>query len=354
MNAPVIIETPPLGRLFRMAVVGGVESAVRLHVERGDNLNARDANGLTPLMLSAARNHFNVCQLLLEAGADSTLLSPLGETALCIATAAGAERAADVIRLLESQKAASPELAPGHVRTIERVDDTVSGVLRESTAGNETGRTSEPSPAVEKQFEFDLDGWEPEEEAIPPEADQLVLAALRSVQNVLTDFDVVDSSADWAEVEVDLPIAAAPRIRSDVTDSDFRIQTLLLRAMHHGRVWQRDIEALSVTADGTPDPDMEAILSMAVNGVGAEITDSEVDLELSGQCDGTIGMEASAHDALLDEALFFIAGNAARRADPLRHYQRDLQRQKLLTAEGFVAQIRLAQRRTCRSGSLNG
>ena len=46
----------PLNQLLRMAVMAGVESAVQIHIDRGDDLNARDASGMTPLMLSAARN----------------------------------------------------------------------------------------------------------------------------------------------------------------------------------------------------------------------------------------------------------------------------------------------------------
>ena len=36
-----------LNRLFRMAVVGGVEAAVRLHIDRGDNINARGGKPAT-------------------------------------------------------------------------------------------------------------------------------------------------------------------------------------------------------------------------------------------------------------------------------------------------------------------
>jgi RNA polymerase primary sigma factor len=53
-----------------MAVVAGVESAVKIHINRGDDLNARDDKGLTPLMLSAARNKPTICKLLIDAGAD--------------------------------------------------------------------------------------------------------------------------------------------------------------------------------------------------------------------------------------------------------------------------------------------
>ena len=86
-----------LSRFLRMAVVAGVESAVKIHIDRGDNLNARDDRGQTPLMLSAAHNKASICKILLAAGADVTLLDFLGRNALDIARAAGACEAAWVI-----------------------------------------------------------------------------------------------------------------------------------------------------------------------------------------------------------------------------------------------------------------
>ena len=84
------MPTAPLNRLLKMAVVAGVETAVRLHIRRGDDLDARDSAGLTPLMLAASRNKANVCRLLLAAGVNSDLVDPSGRNALAIAHAASA------------------------------------------------------------------------------------------------------------------------------------------------------------------------------------------------------------------------------------------------------------------------
>ena len=77
-----------------MAVVAGVESAVQIHIDRGDDLNARDEKGQTPLMLSAARNKATVCKLLVDAGADAALLDPSGRSALGIARVSSSSAAA--------------------------------------------------------------------------------------------------------------------------------------------------------------------------------------------------------------------------------------------------------------------
>ena len=86
-----------LNRLLRMASINGVESAVRIHIDRGDNLNARDSNGFTPLMLAALKNRAGTCRLLLKAGADPNLVNFNGEDALVIATTAQSAEAALVI-----------------------------------------------------------------------------------------------------------------------------------------------------------------------------------------------------------------------------------------------------------------
>ena len=78
-------------------MVTGVERAVRIHIDRGDNLNARDEKGQTPLMLAAARDKAAICRLLLAAGADAGLREPSGRDALDIARAAGALDAVSVI-----------------------------------------------------------------------------------------------------------------------------------------------------------------------------------------------------------------------------------------------------------------
>ena len=54
MSELIVAGLRPLSRLLKMAVMAGVESVVQILIDRGDDLNARDANGLTPLMLSAA------------------------------------------------------------------------------------------------------------------------------------------------------------------------------------------------------------------------------------------------------------------------------------------------------------
>ena len=57
-----------LNPLFRMAVMAGVVSVVRMHISRGDDFDAWDVAGLTPLMLAASKDRAAVCEVLIERG----------------------------------------------------------------------------------------------------------------------------------------------------------------------------------------------------------------------------------------------------------------------------------------------
>ena len=95
-----------LNPLFRMAALAGVEQVVKLHISRGDNIDAQDGTGMTALMLAASKNRASVCALLLEAGADKGICDSFGRNALSIAESARATDAAQVL----SAASAKPKL----------------------------------------------------------------------------------------------------------------------------------------------------------------------------------------------------------------------------------------------------
>lgn len=71
-------------------------------IERGANVNAANAHGVTPLMIAAARGNLPMIGLLLEAGADPAAKSKAGKTAIDIARENLNEDVVKSIKLFQS------------------------------------------------------------------------------------------------------------------------------------------------------------------------------------------------------------------------------------------------------------
>lgn len=339
-----------------MAVVAGVESAVRIHIDRGDDLNARDDKGQTPLMLSAARNKASICKLLLDAGADADLLDPVGRSALNIALAAGATDAATAI-----EAACMPQTLQDDVfREPSGIypDEQQACAANDSQADHEDfaapAQPAEQSDAFLEQFpanapiialdldsdnaQFDLAGWVAEEELAPPEGDPTLSATAFEIQNAISEHTPIDTSSDWDGFENFLPERATPLPRADDAEARERLRLVFLRAIREGSVPAALIDDLARGDDGEPDSEAVALLSMVVNDLGAE-TDARFEYQApheSFEVFVTPEEKPDEEDAL-DEAMAFVDELAGHRNEPLRIYQRELQGEALLTAEAEVA-----------------
>ncbi|MCW5235128.1 sigma-70 family RNA polymerase sigma factor [Verminephrobacter eiseniae] len=298
---------PVLSPFLRMAVVAGVQSAVQIHIHRGDNLNARDFKGQTPLMLSAALNRAVICKLLIAAGADIGLLDPSGKDALSIAQDSGAREAALAIEATIARDTPVPPIKP----TLEE-DGDVS----------------------------DLTGWEPVEEQPPPEDDPAPLAIAIKIQRVISGHQPIDICANWEDIGAFLPERASPLPlpRADNAEAREQLRLVLLRAVREGSVPHFSVEDLALNDDDSPNEEVGALLRMVINDLGAE-TDERFEYSApheSFEVFGTPEEKPDEEDQVAD-ALAFIDDHAARRNEPLRIYQREIQCEALLTAEAEVA-----------------
>jgi len=354
-------NTNVLSRFFRMAVLAGVESAVKIHIDRGDDLNARDAQGQTPLMLSASRNKSNICALLLDAGADAYLLDSSGRSALTIAYAAGAQEAAQVIEkamspaataIVEAQKPEhkTPDWSvpnPVNLRTDVDSKESIQTEVNEPCADKKHSQPASPVFDLETSDGdgFNLAGWEAEEDQPPPEADVALSVAAFEIQSAITEHQPIDTSADWDDFEAFLPDRAAPLLRADDAESRDRLRLVLLRAIREGSIPQMALEDLAYGDDDLPDDESVAMLRMVVNDLGAE-TDERFEYRAPHENFEVFvaPCEQPDEEEALEEALSFVDELAGRRNDPLRIYQREFQRVALLTAE---AEIALAQSMEC-------
>lgn len=332
-----------------MAVIAGVESAVQVHIDRGDDLNARDSNGMTPLMLSAARNRSAVCRLLLNAGADHHLLDPSGKTAHAIAIASGARETAVILAAAQTARLAAPgpltdpspeavHIDVPHAPTIgtgpalEEQADFAPGA--HAIGDSKVQRTTDADIEVDEAADFDLSGWVAEEESIPPEADHSLLQAASATQNTISAHEPIDSSAEWDDIEACLPDLASPLARNDDAEARAQLRLLLLRAIREGSVPSHDVEALSTNEDRSPNPEAEAVLSMILNDLGAEVDERS---EFAGAAEVFVDPEeAPEEEAALDEALAALASVISAGNEPLRLYQRAFQRLRLISAQEEV------------------
>ena len=68
-----------------LASIAGSADIAQLLIKHGANVNAKNAGGVTALMVAAANNTTRVGSLLLQSGADASIKSEDGRTALMIA-----------------------------------------------------------------------------------------------------------------------------------------------------------------------------------------------------------------------------------------------------------------------------
>ena len=362
----------PLNSFFRMAVVAGVESAVRLHIDRGDDVNARDFKGQTPLMIAAGRNKTSVCRLLLDAAADTTLVDTDGKNALSIALAAGAADAAALLSELAPRAAidaaaqvdehgpdeARPEATDVGGLTDERVNALVrrqnaTFVVESPQAGVEVhspntfesaaieqsrgpaGDASTPAPQHIASWDdegadsvpFDLSSWIPDDVG-PPPADYVDSAkSAAQTQAAINDFLPIDSWADWVDVDVFLPEQSTSPQRSD-DERSVSLRLLLLRALREGSVPEQLVEDFAIGDDREPDPEIERALRMTLDDIGAEADERFECLLPDEDYRVTVDEhESPDEEDTVREAINSFEDRASDRNAPIRFYGKQLSRQ---------------------------
>jgi len=209
--------------------VAGIETAVLLRIARGDDLNARDVNGMTPLMLSAMGNKPTICRLLLAAGADHRLLDSTGRIAYEIAVGAGASETSAVL-------------------------DAYTATLGIQTKDDRVSRFRLIPEAKGMQVEADVE-WEPESESAPPETDPSVLASAHAIQREITAHKLINDPSIARENIERHPL---PQVRIDDAEVRDQLRQLVLRAIHGGHV------------SNVGEKELNAFLDEIVNDLGVK------------------------------------------------------------------------------------
>lgn len=304
-----------------MAVLAGVEASVRMHIDRGDDLDARDANGMTPLMLAASKNKASICALLLSHGADPGFADPAGRDAMMLARAAGASDAVAAMEPfvpksvnldVETPAEEAPDTPKDNGMALADIEAVMDGPIDD---GDDDGM-------------IDVSGWVAEEDKPAPEADASLSEAAIAGHRAISSHIPIDDATDWEIFDGLLPEMAAPLPKPGDEASIEKTATVLRRALREGSVPEGEVLLLFEGDDEAERESKQALLRVVLADLGAE-TDERLD---GNDTDG-IWLDRPADEDEVAEALLHYEDLLAHRNDPSRHYARDLPKVgKLLTA----------------------
>lgn len=356
-----------LNPLLRMATIAGVEVAVKLHIARGDDLDARDGRGATPLMLASSRKKAGIVRLLLAAGANPDLLDAEGRGALAYAEKAECTQCIALLREAVSRNTGLNEnCVYDQVSTQTRAEMVVplSSLLSESSYQETKGETadltnyvddlveSESRRVIHNEISFlnehenvvvtakgdthiDLDDepldlgfegdWIAEAEATAPKGDVTVAKVISVIQETIGRHKAIDTDIEWDDIALFLPERALP-----LTDDNEGVRGLLFRGLREGTVSETALIDVCRGPDISQSRNEEAerLLTFVLGDLGVVIDEWIGLAEQSDLLDPTTEEELT-----LSEALEFVDDLASGRNEPLRFYAKGLKKDLLLAAE---------------------
>lgn len=361
-----------LNQLLRLAAISGVETAIKLHIRRGDDLDARDSSGATPLILAAGRRRKGVVRLLLDAEANPMLVDQSGMNALdhavkggcsetiailteAVALFTAAEPVAEpIVSKFENELKVELEALPPMVETLDaEASPIVKEPLEVVTSVNHlrateihggtffpdksSSSTSVITPEVKPSLlvlddgpleNFCTDDWEAEEEVSAPSGDDTVAEVARKVHEAIGRHKVVDSDENWADVDLYLPVRAAPLVRNE---EGAEVRKLLLAALREGMISEARLIDVCSNADGSRNEEAERLLAFVAQELGATV------VEWTGLDEPPFLSDASMQEErLLTEAVEFAEDLASGRNDPFRFFSKGISGD-LLDAEEEIA-----------------
>jgi len=314
------VSSPRLSSTFKQAVALGIEAVVLHHLRSGQDVNARDDKGQTPLIIAAAKGRAKICSILLEAGANPALKDSSGFTALDMAIS---QKRSDVWELLQRHSIAEPRSPPEPPVPAPPPSPKVVPVV--AVTIDEGGG------------DLDLSGWQPEIELPPPPQDPLVLPDVRSTQRELGEHVPIDLDEDWSDVEITLPELIARRRRRRDNEEEKRwlgdAAALILTALRDGEIPDSLVEQIApaMGAEGGDDGvvDYNAMLRMTLGDLGVRVGDEDARIifdDPDEESEERYGLE-------LSEAMQFLRTCLERREEPLTHYLNALSNIKVLSRE---------------------
>ncbi|MER2538125.1 MAG: sigma-70 family RNA polymerase sigma factor, partial [Azonexus sp.] len=294
--------------LVKMAIRAGASDLVRFHLRRGGDINRQDDNGTSLLMFAAVRGRAEICQILVDAGADPVLKNHQGQDALELADAAGHDTVKAILRVAIA--ACVPDL--------------------NSQAVNDEPAVEDLTDFLADALDFDAMAWEAESETPPPEGNLDCLDSTRVLHQIMSHHVPVDTDADWSDIEIDLPNLPTSRRDRVWAERWANITPVLIQGLQVGRISRADIEY--ALQHDQPDLEMQELLLDRILGELGIQVDDWVDDDLPPDFAPLDPEQENPEEPIIDEALCFIESWLDRRIDPYYCYVRDLGDFDLLTA----------------------
>ena len=314
-------DLPPLPRktlnpLLKLAALSGVQTAVKHHIRRGEEINAVDNSGRSPLLLAALNGHFETCKILLEAGADPKLTDSLGKSALTLAIASGS---IELIALINKFINASSDL------TTDQELQTLSVAVVQNSS--EIG-----SADIES---FDTSVWETEDiVSLPRGPDEKILKKISEIQGEISRHVLIDYSEDWSDVAIDLPMALRGLRRSSFMDEidPNQIRQFFVSGLTDGFVTPQQIANIGFTDEDDAENEIRRLLEIVLGEL--EVLVDESSWEWSDHKSSSFIDEEV--DLIADEALSFFSELTYSDNDPLKIYLKDMLKGTLLSAKDEI------------------
>lgn len=328
---------PPL---FRIAAINGVKATILLHLNRGDDFNATDSKGRSPLLLAAARGHAEICGLLLDAGADASLRDFEGYDALSVAIINGHKETESVLK-----SHISPPLP-----------EADSEILLFPSLGSESDHLTKEKDLVRKDPScssiddddfVDVSTWEEDKESLPPLTDCSCISGADDIQTRMSSHIPIDMDDNWSDVYIDLPEILKARQRWIVDEDDswqLTLREVFLAGLENGWVSEQQVSMAIPRSTGEDygfDGEFLSNFHFVLGDLGVIVTDYPFSSDSSARYnDEENSINDDENDLLADDALHCLIDLDLYLNDPLAQYVKELGPGKLLSREEEIALVK--------------
>jgi RNA polymerase primary sigma factor len=298
---------------LNQAIILGRTELVRNFIQDGVNFEEIDANGLTPLMLAVVRNNREICELLIENGADPAATARNGKDVLALAVEFGTQALVDfIIASLLSGYAIPSDKSPAK-----------KAVTEAKRGPKKKGSIAPPS------LEDELAELEDEFQGKP------VAEAGSETGEKVKPLRMKISKAKERALMKEFGLDETVLTEAEMKQRRDRLKALIKLGKTRGYLTNGEI------SDHLPDKLVDAetleVVIATLNDLGVAVYEQTPDFEvLDFTCNTPTGSTEEEAEEAAEAALSTVDSEFGRTTDPVRMYMREMGTVELLTREGEI------------------